>query len=434
MSIFLRLLNERDKAAALLDVCGQQRAAGSDARIFEVLPQAFDAVPGKPFAYWVSDEVREKFSQFERFECDGRFVKHGLTTGNDDRFLRAWWESMSRDGWLPFAKGGNHSPYYVDQQLLLNWMDDGSELRAGYQTKAIAGTRLDGNEYFGRRGLTWPLRSRSFSPQALTCASSFSARGYCAFFPEGEELMALALFNSQVFDYLFKVALGRFGFPEFIVGILQLLPWPKIGDSQSSQLAGLARRAWSLKRTLDTIEETSHAFALPAALRGRLGDYDPPAIEAKLTQIQADIDAIAFDLYSFSQADRAAALTPTPLPEGEGREASDKDSEDDDSDATDAPAQDALLSWAVGVAFGRFDWRLATGERTAPAEPEPFDPLPAQSPGMLPDGAAPFHAHSGILVDDPGHPHDLARLAEEVLARVDAPVPDNLRRWLQRDF
>ena len=59
MSVFLRLLNERDKAAALLEVCSQQRAAGADARIFEVPPQAFDAVPGKPFAYWVSEAVRE---------------------------------------------------------------------------------------------------------------------------------------------------------------------------------------------------------------------------------------------------------------------------------------------------------------------------------------------------------------------------------------
>ena len=30
--------------------------------------------------------------------------------------------------------------------------------------------------------------------------------------------------------------------------------------------------------------------------------------------------------------------------------------------------------------------------------------------------------HAGILVDDPGHKHDLARLIEEVLTRVDAPV------------
>jgi len=77
---------------------------------------------------------------------------------------------------------------------------------------------------------------------------------------------------------------------------------------------------------------------------------------------------------------------------------------------------------------------LATGEREAPPEPEPFDPLPAKSPGMLPDGAEPFHAHSGILVDDQGHPNDLARLIEEVLACVEAPVPADLRRCLQRDF
>jgi len=88
----------------------------------------------------------------------------------------------------------------------------------------------------------------------------------------------------------------------------------------------------------------------------------------------------------------------------------------------------SILSYGVGVAFGRFDWRLATGERAAPAEPEPFDPLPAKSPGMLQDGVAPFHAHAGILVDDQGHPHDLTRLIEEVLARVEVPVPEDVRR------
>lgn len=115
------------------------------------------------------------------------------------------------------------------------------------------------------------------------------------------------------------------------------------------------------------------------------------------------------------------------------------DENDEDEPEETSPSDridqiDALLSWAVGVAFGRFDWRLATGEREAPPEPDPFDPLPTKSPSMLPDGAAPFHDHSGILVDDQGHPHDLARLVEEVLARVHADVPGDVRQWLQRDF
>jgi len=224
----------------------------------------------------------------------------------------------------------------------------------------------------------------------------------------------------------------------FEVGLIQQTSVPNLNADQQATLAALARRAWSLKRTLDTIEETSHAFALPAALRARLGDYDPPVIEAELARIQAKVDAIAFDLYGFSEADRAAVQTSQGAANEGDAETNADDNADDDGDEEEGAApidQTAgLLSWAVGVAFGRFDWRLATSERAAPVEPEPFDPLPAQSPGMLPDGAAPFHAHAGILVDDAGHPHDLARLLEEVLARVDAPVPSDVRRWLQRDF
>ena len=52
-----------------------------------------------------------------------------------------------------------------------------------------------------------------------------------------------------------------------------------------------------------------------------------------------------------------------------------------------------LLSWAVGVAFGRFDIRLATGERAMPPEPDPFDPLPTKSPGMLPTVTTPRSCH-----------------------------------------
>ena len=215
------------------------------------------------------------------------------------------------------------------------------------------------------------------------------------------------------------------------------MPWPEGRLDQLNNLAALARHAWSLKRTFGTVEETSHAFLLPAALRARVGDYDPHAIEAELARIQAEIDAIAFDLYGFSEADRIAALNSeesttedTEITEGE----EENDFEFSVSSVVKLSSPASVLSWTVGVAFGRFDWRLATGEREPPPEPDPFDPLPAKSPGMLPDGAEPLHTHTGILVDDPGHPHDIARLVEEVLARVDVAAPNDVRRWLQRDF
>ena len=63
----------------------------------------------------------------------------------------------------------------------------------------------------------------------------------------------------------------------------------------------------------------------------------------------------------------------------------------------------------------------------APQTPFFVLPLPAKSPGMLPDGAELFHAHSGILVDDQGHPDDLARLIEEVLelSHADPTLPES---------
>ena len=109
MSLFLRLLQEEDKAAALGEVCARLRRGAADPRVYVVVPEAFDAVPGKPFAYWVSEAVRQTFRRLPPFESAGRTVKQGLATADDFRFVRAWWEvgpGATAGKWFPFAKGG----------------------------------------------------------------------------------------------------------------------------------------------------------------------------------------------------------------------------------------------------------------------------------------------------------------------------------------
>ncbi|MDR5785938.1 hypothetical protein P9281_05140 [Caballeronia sp. LP003] len=182
---------------------------------------------------------------------------------------------------------------------------------------------------------------------------------------------------------------------------------------------------------MDTVEETSHAFFLPAALQAGIYESSALSAEVALSRVQADIDSIAFEIYGFTEEDREA-ISQIVIDVSDG--ANNDIEDEDDVGSLPGDAASTLLSWAVGCAFGRFDWRLAAGEREAPPPPDPFDSLPAKSPGMLPDGARPFHAHTGILVDDQGHPHDLARLVEEVLISVKVVVPDDVRRWLQRDF
>lgn len=441
MTVFLRLLAEEDKSSALLSVCSSLRSGADDDRVFNLDTDAFEVVPGTPFAYWVSNQIRSTFKSFQPFESDGRIVRQGLATADDFRFVRAWWEvPANSDKWPGFAKGGRFSPFYADVFLVVNWAADGAEIKNNLNEKGGVRSNVwmladTAAKYFRKPGLTWPSRARKFAPQALSRNCLFSQRGYLAYFPDGDQSVSLALFNSTAFDYIFKITLGRFGYPEFLVGILKKMPLAMPNSSSAHRLQRLAHTGWSKKRTLDTIEETSHAFYLPSALRARLGDYDPAQIEADLDEIQTEIDDIAFDLYGFSDNDRAAALGVV----GSTDDASDDAGEDahnseDEDGAGSVDQADGLLSWAAGVASGRFDWRLATGERDAPPEADPFDPLPAKSPGMLPDGAVPFHAHAGVLVDDQGHTDDLPRLIEEVLTRVDADVPSDIRRWLQRDF
>jgi len=111
------------------------------------------------------------------------------------------------------------------------------------------------------------------------------------------------------------------------------------------------------------------------------------------------------------------------------------ESEDDEEDEDIIFGHDEVLfSWGVGVAFGRFDIRIATGERELLPEPDPFDSVPAKSPGMLPDGDRPFHDNVGILVDDIGHPDDLPHLVDTVLDRVGMESTLDTRAWLRRDF
>ncbi|MBN3865831.1 type II restriction endonuclease subunit M, partial [Pseudomonas frederiksbergensis] len=411
MTTFLRVLNELDKALAL-----RQAIAGGSESMFEVNPNAFRRIPGAPFAYWVKDSVHTCFEEFEPFESKRRSALGGLKTLLDERFLRCWWEPEPKFTWRPIAKGGSFSPMYSDLHMVVNWEAEGLDISwYGYQRRPRegfgGGTR--GVDAYFRPGITWPRRTNGLSFRIMPAGCIFADKGPAAFVNDDspKELLALlSLLNSRAFGLLVSVQLARVELAQsFEVGLIQQTPIPNLKAAQIEQLAALGCRAWSLKRTLDTTTETSHAFLLPAGLRSRLGDYDPSAIEAELARIQAEIDSMAFDLYGFAEADSAAVQAINVAnAEGEMEGAESDDDSDDEESAAPLDQTAGLLSWALGVAFGRFDWRLAIGELQSLPEPEPFDPLPTKSPGMLPDGAQPFHAHDGILVDDPGHPHDLA--------------------------
>ncbi|MGE5573008.1 MAG: BREX-1 system adenine-specific DNA-methyltransferase PglX [Bacteroidota bacterium] len=447
LATFIRALRDEDKAAALLEAAENP----GDSRRFTVSPASFSQVPGSPLCYWVSDRIRRLFVELPPFEGEGRTVKQGLATADDFRFVRAWWEvpresearsreeTMARKRWVPFAKGGAYSPYYADVHLVVNWERDGEEIKrrinpdSGKPYSNVWQLKQTERDFFFRPGLTWPLRARAFCPQVLPSGVIFSVRGYAAFAPRETLPALLGLGESKVFDYLFKVLLGRFGFPEFIVGVLQQLPVPGGRPELSDRLARAALDCYHDRRMLCSNDETNRQFSLPPlvmaqgdSLIDRLANWGASRrhIEDHYLRRQAEVDEMAFELYGIKDEERDAIVAELGRPFGPAEVDEDQDwNEDKDSEflESDNCAQvRALLSWCVGVAFGRFDVRLATGERSIPQLGDPFDPLPIHSPGMLsedppPQGYPIAVDGDGILVDDEFSDDDIVRKVREVL-------------------
>ena len=110
--VCLRLLEEDQKGAALLSEVGQTESP----RRFVLDPDEFAAVPGAPFAYWVTNSVRKLFKELPGFERDGRVAKQGLATADDFRFVRNWWEVPAGERVRPEAHPAEWSGPYTVQE------------------------------------------------------------------------------------------------------------------------------------------------------------------------------------------------------------------------------------------------------------------------------------------------------------------------------
>ncbi len=479
-AVFLRAIEADDKATAVLAVIRDRTQSGGGR--YEVDPAAFSAIATSPFSYWIGESVLRVFQRAHSTMEVGRQAKNGLGTLADFRFVRLAYEVpvvQVQSPWVPFTKGGRRAGYYQDVVCRVNWNVDGRELKANVEYTYGGGhwsRNIRSVDFYFRPGLTWPLRGVVFSAQAVPEGCIFSVGGKMLFAESENLFLLLAVLNSAPFDLLVRIFAGKVGGVQYQSGMIEGIPVPLPDPFGQTALADLARRAWSLKRSLDTRTETSHAFVLPAILQvegvtlaDRAAAWLAQERDAgvELATIEAEIDERCFELYGIDDEDRRAITEGFGGSAG-GSEVSEDDAEDvDTEDETEAEATAdtttlaaELVSWAVGVAVGRFDVRLTTGARRLPDEPEPFDPLPVCSPAMLtgddglplarpPAGYPLSFPEDGILVDDPGHPRDLKAAVRAVVetvfgARADSlwqetvallgPRDHDLRRWLASGF
>lgn len=106
--------------------------------------ETFKQIPGTPIAYWASEVTYEAFSANEKIR-EHAWGCNGMTTGENDRFLRLWFEVGSssseycsssaaeakRSGatWFPYNKGGDFRKWYGNEEWVIDWKDDGKRAR-----------------------------------------------------------------------------------------------------------------------------------------------------------------------------------------------------------------------------------------------------------------------------------------------------------------
>lgn len=131
----------------------------------------FEKIPGAPVGYWVN----EKFSSLFKHGLLKDYVetRQGLATGDNDSFLRLWYEvSFSRFNdstdniesalkskykWFPYRKGGSARKWYGNLDYVISF-----DIHS-FNILSNQGNHLPSKQYYFKEAITWSLTSSGFT-------------------------------------------------------------------------------------------------------------------------------------------------------------------------------------------------------------------------------------------------------------------------------
>lgn len=311
----------------------------------------FSKIPGSPIAYWVSDSF---FNDFVRGTSIGNIsiISEGIKTGNNDLFLRLWYEinscgfsfSLSNCGykWYPHHKGGEYRKWYGNLDWVINWENDGHAIRSsensGLQGKSIYFKSFSSWSKISSKGNPFRL----YEKNCLFDSGAPAISNECLYY-------TTALFNTKVGAYFLTVLSPTLNLQ---VGNVKNVPLIMEQKEYVEQLVYnnivLSRADWDSFETSWDFKE--HPLYTSARWAGRNGEWitvqqafeDWQGVaEGRFNQLKAneeELNRIFIDIYGLQDE-----LTP----------------EVEDKDVTVRRADlsrdiRSLLSYAVGCMFGRY--------------------------------------------------------------------------------
>lgn len=389
----------------------------------------FEKLPDKPLCYWVSNAFVRNLSSLRAFGDAIADVQMGLAPRDEFRFSRLWWEVASsqvgRDRkWIPYAKGGELSPYYSDVELLLDAKNDLDEIKAALNQKYpylkgnLSWVLHPENRYF-EPGLTFGQRTTFLRVSVLPTGSYFSVAGKGIFGRTLSNKVLLQLINTPSCQYLVSLRRERLELdPQYQEGDVARMPWPDVPSESAQSLEQAGLESAEKVRCIASSDEVDHSFVY---LKSEKEVADARA-QAQMTieRNEKEADLSFSNLLGLDEQDRWF-IDREILPRWHSRSTTN----------WYAPADIDCLQYMVGLAFGRWNVRIAMNPSLAPKLPNPFAPLPVCPPGMLQNAAglpaAPEDVPAnyplriswpGIFTDDENHPEDIVARLEDVMRLI----------------
>ncbi len=165
---------------------------------------AFLELAGCPIAYALGKKSIESYVSSKSLSSV-LVTREGMTTGNNDLFLRLWHEvSIKKKGekWFPYNKGGEFRRWYGNNEYFVNWENEGFEIKnfKDEKTGRIRSHNYNG-EYAFKPGITWSaFSSRGATFRYSTNEYLFDSKGSKGFCTESNLQYILAFLNSSVGD------------------------------------------------------------------------------------------------------------------------------------------------------------------------------------------------------------------------------------------
>ena len=330
----------------------------------------FSKIPGSPVAYWVSDLSFQCFAAGLLFSYAE--TKQGFKTGDNERFLRLWYEcsvdkeSFSGDKekkWFPCTKGGEFRRWYGNFEYIVDWENDGYKIKNFFDSNGKLRSRPQNLQINFTKQLTWSsISSGNISFRQVADYFMYESKGP-VLTPEIDFDLMLAYLNTKVYQYFISVVAPTLDYSE---GAVLRVPYVELRNDQiNQQIMGNVGECVNLSRYDWDSFETSWDFQkhplVPLAHERQEQEssqfrssriekfgsiawhYDKWAqeCEGRFNQLKAneeELNRIFIDIYGLQDE-----LTP--------------EVEDKDVTVRKADLQrdiKSLLSYAVGCMFGRY--------------------------------------------------------------------------------